>query len=473
MLDPTPYPSPKVDPTMPPELLSDESWHIFQTLKRITFGPTEDELARAHEIGLEAFIEEQLDPESIDDSHMDPLLTEFPTLAMSPQELAEIEPPGTPVVELVGATLLRALHSRRQLHELMVDFWTNHFNIYIAGNPERILKTQDDREVIRPHALGNFYDLLSASAHSPAMLTYLDQASSNQQAPNENYARELLELHTMGVDGGYTQLDVEEAARILTGWTVGGFRQGGEAGQFLFADRMHDAGEKTVLGERFPAGGGEDEGQRLLQILAEHPSTAHYLAEKLARRFVADRPPETLVEAAAQTFGQSQGDLKAVMRTILFSPEFQASLGQKFSRPFEYLVAALRTTGAQPVQGRLYGEFLRQMGQPLFQWPTPDGYPDEADAWQSTGGMLARWNYALLVAFGGRRGQGGVDWAGLAGDSGDSESLSRGLWQRLIPDPLTDPVHQVLLDFAQELPQELVAPGLGALILASPYFQYR
>ena len=276
----------------------------------------------------------------------------------------------------------------------MVHFWSNHFNIDQTKGDCIWLKTVDDRTVIRPHALGSFYDLLSASSHSPAMLVYLDNQENHAGNPNENYARELLELHSVGIDGGYTQNDIQALARCLTGWSV---KQHFYRGQFTFNEAQHDDGPKLVLGLPLPAGIGQTGGEQVIEMLATHPATAHFIATKLVRRFVADVPPPVLVSAATQTFLKTQGDIKAVLRTILLSNEMfsPAPAARKLKRPFEYVSAALRQLNAQTDGGPALQTLLAEMGQPLFQWPTPDGIPDRAEFWQSS--LLTRWRFALAL----------------------------------------------------------------------------
>ncbi|MBC8506186.1 MAG: DUF1800 domain-containing protein [Anaerolineales bacterium] len=451
--------------------IDDEDWLIHQTLRRITFGPRIEEIERAKEIGLDNFIDEQLAPKTIDDTEMGSYLSDIESIFMSPEELLEIEQRGQPVRELIQTTLLRAIHSKRQLYELMVDFWSNHFNLYVRKSFVGLLKIIDDRDVIRPHALGNFHDILSGSAHSPAMLVYLDNAQSNQRHPNENYARELLELHTLGVSGGYTHKDVEEVARALTGWSVTNPRDD-KPGYFQYRSRLHDNGEKTILGQTFPAGQGIEDGEQLLEMLAEHPSTAQYISEKLVRRFVSDDPPVSLVSQAAETFNSTSGNIQKVMSTILHSEEFRASLGSKFKRPYEYTVSALRVTGAQTSVERSPGSFLTQMGQPLFNWAPPNGFPDNADAWSTTNGMLARWNYALSVSFNATRDT-ELNWDDLINSTNSTSDVISTLSNRLLGAPLSDDSHQVVLEFANKLNPDIKIQAIGALLIASPQFQYR
>jgi uncharacterized protein (DUF1800 family) len=467
---------------------SDADWVLQQTLRRISFGPTADEVARAYEIGIDNFIDEQLAPQTLDDSYAVGLVAGFSSLSADPADLLGNQQQYQTLTELTAATLLRGLYSRRQLYEMMVDFWTNHFNIYFRKGQVRAFKAKDDREVIRAHALGNFHDLLLASAKSPAMSIYLDNFTSTAEGPNENYARELLELHTLGVEGGYTQFDVQEVARAFTGWSLDGLgRRNPGKGDFAYYDRNHDKGEKLILGVDFPAGGGMEEGEQIIAMLVEHPSTAEFISWKLVQRFVADEPPASLVSAASATFSATQGDIAAVMGTILHSEEFKATLATKLKRPLEVFFSALRSTGAQvDYQARgdsgngggrrggaqaLVGH-LTLMGQPLFLWETPDGYPDIADTWSSTNGTLARWNYALALAYG-QTGIPEIDWSALADGAGDHEAAVDALSQQLIGATLPEQGRQIILDYVSNLSLDSALPAIGALLLASPYFQYR
>src|SRR6266542_2717845 len=312
--------------------------------------------------------------------------------------------------ELQMSRVLRAVYSERQLQEVMVDFWTNHFNVFAGKGADRWLLTSYDRDTIRPNTLGKFYDLLLADAKSPAMLFYLDNVQSvspsAQQQPrgiNENYARELMELHTLGVDGGYTQKDVQEVARCFTGWTIVAPRGGGiaanailngrmtemlreYAGTFRFNARVHDDGEKIVLGQKIPAGGGMSDGLAVLNILAHHPSTARFIATKLVRHFVSDDPPPELVERVSQTFLKTDGDIREVLKAIFFSPEFNSAEAYraKIKRPFELVVSAVRTLGADTNGGPQLHQWMARMGQPLYGFQTPNGYSDVAENWVNT-----------------------------------------------------------------------------------------
>jgi len=369
----------------------------FRALSRVTFGPRVEERLRVAEIGLNEWLEEQLAHESIDDQSLHWRLQNFETLTMSAAELADwseglfddVDKQSVPR-ELARATLIRQVYSRRQLYEVMVEFWTDHFNISVEKGDCWFLKTVDDREVIRPHALGKFRDLLWASAHSPAMLVYLDNQVNHKGAPNENYARELMELHTLGVHGGYTQQDVQELARCLTGWSV---KEAFWRGDFTFNAGQHDTGAKTVLGLTInPDGQGEAE--QVVELLAAHPSTARFVATKLARRFIADEPPSELVAKASTAFTQNDGDIRAVLRVILF--DGLASAQPKFKRPVNVVASALRMLNATTDGGEVLYDHLARMGQAHFRWPTPDGYPDRSGAW--SGNLMPRWQFALALA---------------------------------------------------------------------------
>jgi hypothetical protein len=365
----------------------------FLMLNRLTFGPRVEERLRFMEIGLGPWIEEQLDFESIDDFDCNLLLQPFKSLNMDANELEAISnglfddyDRETIPNELRQAMLIRQVYSKRQLYELMVEFWSDHFNIYVEKGNCFYLKTVDDREVIRRHALGSFRDLVWASAHSPAMLVYLDNQANEKTAPNENYARELMELHTLGVEGGYTQQDVMELARCLTGWNVKGHFW---LGDFVFNEDLHDTGTKHVLGMRIP-NSGIKEAEQVIEMLVTHPSTARFIATKLARRFVADEPPQELIEKAAQTFLKTNGELKAVLGVILLDG---LPLAQpRYKRPANFVLSALRMLNAE-TDGAGVQEYLLRMGQSYFNWPTPDGYPDQSDAWQ--GNLMPRWQFAF------------------------------------------------------------------------------
>jgi uncharacterized protein (DUF1800 family) len=356
--------------------------------------------------------------------------------------------------QVQAAKLARAVASERQLDEVMADFWLNHFSVFAGKGQVRLYLAQYDRDVIRPNSMGKFRDLLGAVAKSPAMLFYLDNFQSaadstqptllarpgargragrrpllgagrgqalppaaqerlknatpeerdrimkqlQQQAKrglNENYARELMELHTLGVDGGYTQKDVQEVARALTGW---GFNR--QTGEFVFNPRVHDAGEKTILGKKFPAGRGIEEGEQVLDMLARAPQTARFITTKLARHFVSDEPPKALIDRCSSTFSKSDGDIRETVKCIVTSNEFfsRAAYRAKVKTPFEVVASALRAVNAQPDTTPRTSQVVARLGQPIFGRQTPDGWPDRADAWMNTGSILNRINFGLSVA---------------------------------------------------------------------------
>jgi hypothetical protein len=380
------------------ETTADEVDPAFHLLSRAAFGPWPGDVDRVRALGAESWVEEQLQPEAIDDRACDLRAGGFDTLALPADELWNHEE-RVVIEELRRATLLRAIYSRRQLQEVLVELWSDHLNIDVSKGACGRLKTVDDREVIRPHTLGRFRDLLRASALSPAMLIYLDGAENRRRTPderpNENYGREVLELHTLGVDGGYTQGDVMEAARCLTGWRV---LTGWRRGHRTFDAAAHDDGQKVVLGVTIPAGGGEGDLERLLDVLCGHPSTAHHVARKLCVRFVSHEPPAALVSEVAGVFRETGGDLRACVRAVLRAPAFRASGAARVKRPFRFVVSALRALAAETRAPRPLLEVLERLGQPLFAHPTPDGYPDEPGPWMGT--LLWRWTFVQALARG-------------------------------------------------------------------------
>jgi uncharacterized protein (DUF1800 family) len=318
--------------------------------------------------------------------------------------------------DLSQAKLFRAIYSNRQLQEVLADFWYNHFNVFLDKGADRYLVTEYDEQVIRPRVLGRFRDLVLETAKSPAMLFYLDNWQSvgpvapvakgrrGAVAPrvaarglNENYGRELLELHTLGVDGGYTQKDVTEVARCFTGWTIRDPRRGGV---FEFNPRMHDAGEKTVLGVTIPAGGGMEDGLKVIDIVARHPSTARFLSRKLAQRFVADEPPPALIDRMAAAFQKTDGDIRAVLSALFESKEFW-SVGahrSKMKSPFELVASAVRATGGEVQYAQALVQQVAQLGQPLYRKSEPTGYSNAGQEWLNSAGLLARMNFAVQLA---------------------------------------------------------------------------
>ncbi len=484
-------PAAVAQPAGPREQLPDQQ--VLQVLNRLGYGPRPGDVAKVRAMGVDNWVALQLTPERIDDRAADSAVAQYHMLDTPTSEIvaafrdiqqirrqaqiaAKVSDTGSqqdaqqrylranpqareiqqrvqgPVNELESATLARAVLSNRQLNEVMVDFWENHFSVYVGKGQTRNFLTAYDRDVIRPHVLGKFRDLLGAVAHSPAMLFYLDnwesqadsthstltangrvasaaqrrrviaalvRARPNQLPPqlrnlppeqrqqalqqagkrglNENYARELMELHTLGVDGGYTQQDVIEVARCLTGWSIDQ-----RTGAFVFRPQAHDADAKVVLGHRIPAGRGEEDGEEVLDILARSPATAHFIARKLVVHFVSDSAPPALVERAAQTFLRTDGDIREVVRTIVTSPEFfsTAAYRAKVKTPFEVVASGLRALDARPDTTPRLAGLVALLGQPEFGRQTPDGWPDRADAWMNTGAILNRINFGLLLASG-------------------------------------------------------------------------
>ncbi|GJM40920.1 MAG: hypothetical protein DHS20C20_12020 [Ardenticatenaceae bacterium] len=371
---------------------TDPTLHFLQ---RITYGPRPAEVARARQIGIEATLEEQLNPDQIEDAEADGRLRNLPLLNMDRHSLHRLtNSEYRSYRALIEGMITRAVYSKRQLLERMVEFWSDHFNISGDEYTRDLLVFQ--REAIRANALGSFRDLLFATAKSPAMLTYLDNYINIAEAPNENYAREIMELHTLGVNGGYTENDVKEVARAFTGWTIhNGTRTG-----FYFNSEEHDSGPKVVLGHALPGGRGIEDGLHVLNILTEHPATARFICTKLCVRFVSDMPPASLIDRLTAVWQQSSGDIKTVLRTLFLSDEFFNSAGQKFKRPLDFFIGALRATDTQFKDWWRLEEMMYQLGQPPYGWPPPNGYPDVAAAWQNSGGLLARWNIAMSLTHG-------------------------------------------------------------------------
>jgi uncharacterized protein (DUF1800 family) len=384
---------------------------VLKLVNRITQGFNLAEYQRAKDLGYEAYLEEQLDHLAIDDSAMDERMLDFPTLNLSPKELYETYSADftTPYYEFKGAALLRSVHSKRQLFERMVEFWNDHFCIdQNKGSMEWVFLPEHDRDVIRAHALGSFPEMLSACAHGAAMLFYLDNWLNVAGAPQENYARELLELHTLGVHGGYNEVDVDEVAKCFTGWTL---NQDANSPDYLrgrFDLTLHSGGRKFVLGHEIPGtpqamGGGSSTGQReaqrVIDVTVAHPSTARFLARKLIRWFLTPTPPERLVEQVAETFAATNGDIRAMLRVILARPNLgwaSPVLRPKFRRPFHLMVSLLRGMDADvrdPNESLLF--YLPGMGHMPFDHVTPDGYPDTIEAWGSL--LLPRWDFAAQL----------------------------------------------------------------------------
>jgi uncharacterized protein (DUF1800 family) len=372
--------------------------------------------------------------------------------------------------DLTEGKLLRAIYSNRQLEEVLTDFWFNHFNVYLNKGADRYMVTAYERDVIRPHVLGKFKDLLLATAQSPAMLFYLDNwqsAAPDMARPfappkqrktglNENYGRELMELQTLGVDGGYTQQDVTEVARCFTGWTI---RQPQQGGGFFFNPRMHDRGEKHVLGVTIPAGGGTEDGLKVLDILAKHPSTARFISKSLAIRFVSDNPPDDLIDRMAATFTKTGGDLREVMRAMLSSDEFWAASNfrSKMKSPLEMVVSAVRAVNGDVENAQQMANLMNTLGEPLYLKIEPTGYTNRGADWLNSASLLARMNFANSLAQNKIKGV-KVDLTQFAGDAAQIE-------------------HNILLTGASTALQSAIDSGIGTriagLTLGSPDFQRR
>jgi len=622
---------PKQDPILKrlpvTELSADEA--VLHALNRLAYGPRPGDAERVKQMGLAKWIDQQLNPNSIDDKALDARLEALPTLRLSTAKIMEeypqpkqaaklageskqqfqaqqaqsradaaaaviardsqiasnggaaMEQPGhtanqrpaaaapadapspmkqapanaaTPgagqkgalsvdpnavpraiaddskrpqrvVEELAMAKMTRAIYSERQLQQVMNDFWFNHFNVYAGKGEDRYYLTAYERDVIAPHALGKFKDLVADTAKSPAMLFYLDnylsadpraaqrqaaeramrqqaragygrfprpmptpqpnpqaQKKKQERGLNENYGRELMELHTLGVDGGYTQKDVTEVARCFTGWTIEKPR---EYPQFKFDERIHDPDPKLVLGKKIHAGGMKD-GEQVIDLLVHHPSTAKFISSKLARRFVSDTPPPALVARMADTFKSSDGDIRAVMRAMIYSPEFwtRDAYRAKIKTPFEFVASTVRALGTDVDTAMPLVQWVGRIGEPLYQCQPPTGYSDKADAWVNTGALLNRLNFSLALAGNKVRGSRTDVTALLGGDStADSKQiLDRALQvflggeaaratvetlQKQLDDPqlmqakLDDPVKQVNLAM------------VTGLVLGAPEFQRR
>ena len=605
------------------DLTEDEA--ILQALNRLGFGPRPGDLQRVKEMGLQKWIDQQLRPDSINDSALEARLDRFPTLKMSSSKLvdefpqpqvaarregisieeyrkeqqahmqevmganrtegddqgtmndqiqakfekmdtdanpakgngqgkgeggfgnqmftyAEIHTPQRIVAELSMAKVTRAVYSERQLDEEMVDFWYNHFNVFAAKGADRWLITSYERDAIRPHAMGKFRDLLEATAKSPAMLFFLDNWLSadpvgwakmqqeqqqrremrgqrmggvfgggpfgrprfprGQPAPvngspndpnakgkqhqerglNENYGRELMELHTLGVDGGYTQEDVINVAKAFTGWTI---KQPRRDPEFLFEDRLHDQSTKTVLGHQIHSGGMKD-GEEVLDILARDPHTAHHISFEIAQRFVSDDPPAPLVDRMAQTFLKTDGDIREVLHTMIYSPEFWSKdvYRTKIKTPFELVVSATRAVGAEVDVPLMLVQWTNRIGQPLYQCEPPTGYSDKADAWVSTGALLNRMNFSLALTANRLRGA-QVSVETLLGDQAATDphaTLDRAVQALLggqvspqtratLEMQLADP--RILQASLDDPVKQVNAAMIAGLVLGSPEFQRR
>ena len=404
----------------------------INVLNRLSFGPRPGDIERVKSMGINNYIQSQLRPETIKESpKVTQKIAKLTNFYLVPTELYKKNIPRLKkgaksftqqqriemnknvrkvLRESEDARLIQAIFSQKQLQEVMVDFWFNHFNISVdKGNLTRLLVGTYERDAIRPYVLGNFRNLLGSTAHHPAMLFYLDNwlntAPDSQGARgrfkglNENYARELMELHTIGVNGGYTQQDIITLARIFTGWGIQ--RRGGDGSGFKFFPERHDNSDKIFLGIPIKAGGIE-EGEKALDILASHPSTASLISYKLAQYFVADRPPGSLVNKLAKRFQQTNGNIRSVLETLFNSPEFwqEKYYNSKFKTPYQYIVSAARASNTDKPRWGKIKQFLEQLGMKLYACKTPDGYKNTKEAWLNSDAMMRRISFATIISRG-------------------------------------------------------------------------
>jgi uncharacterized protein (DUF1800 family) len=437
----------------------------------------------------------QLDYESIDVTALEAeIAAQFPLTLQTPAQLIQNFPNNIfdVATQMIAATQYRQMFSGRQLFEIMVEFWSDHFNIHLVNGLGPTLKPHDDQQVIRAHALGNFRTLLHASAKSPAMLFYLDNFFNQAGGPNENYARELMELHTLGVDGGYTEIDVKEVARCFTGWTL---RFPNDAtptepyGEFVFADGIHDDADKEVLGIQITVGG-QDDAEQVLDILAAHPSTANFIATKLCRRFISDSPPRATIDTVAAAFTNSNGEIRDTLRALFTSPAFLDSADLKITRPSEYLAGLVRAlapdTPYPPDKGLFWFYAQNTLGQLPFYWPTPDGFPDLQSYWASTGGLLNRWRLSFLsLASILNLDVIDVDYAAILKGADTPATVVDGITEAVLMRPLSGNDRGILIEWitgylnktenqlldASEI--ELASALTAAVLVSSAYFHLR
>ncbi len=488
----------QVQPPATIELPRLEVAPIARLLNRAAFGPLPGQAAEVAAVGVEQWIDRQLNPTDEDSEIVALRLSSLEALQVHAAELTDL-PQHEVLRQLQQAAILSAVYSRHQLRERMVDLWSNHFNIYARKGLGSYFMPTDELNVIRAHALDTFPSLMRASAHSPAMLMYLDNQINRKKdakgaGANENYARELMELHTLGVHGGYTQKDVQEVARCLTGWTVED-RFLHARGRFRFDAEKHDSGAKIILGIRIPPCGdpakevtykgvkmpaGQVDGERVLEILAEHPATARFIAHKIARYFLGDNAVVTSVwePKLADIYLKTGGDIKAMLRPLLLSEELQTG-PPILKRPFDFTVSALRAVNADTDANKALQAQLTTMGQPLYQWPMPDGYPDKTTAW--TGSLLARWNFSVALLSGGIGGT-SLDLKSLKVTDMAGTEANRTLVELILAKPSdSESVKPLLAKLDAHLARitrsadKKRSPSVecAALLLASPEFQWR
>jgi uncharacterized protein (DUF1800 family) len=534
-------PRPTVVVAPPASLTPQDS--ALHALNRLAYGPRPGEVARVAAAGVMRWIDRQLAPDQIDDGAVARREREFPLLAHNRRDLAALyldvqrerrerqqagdtvadRPLDTPRAqegrrlagefEQLAAT--RAVLSERQLYEVVVDFWTNHFNVYVAKGADRFLAPDYIEHTIRPRALGSFEELLIATAESPAMLFYLDNWESvapgstpptgpqvrvrpflgrrpalfppprdpaqpdpprrralerQPQGLNENYARELLELHTLGVDGGYTQRDVIDVARIFTGW---GIKRPQEGRDFQFHAWAHDRGEKRVLGVRFPEGHGQDEGIRLLKLLASQPATMHHVSGALCQRFVNDDPPDGCVDDAVAAWKRSHGDIREVLRAIVHGADFWAATNvrAKVKTPLEFVVSAARAVAAEPDTTPRLAQVVARLGEPLYLHVAPDGYPEREAAWVNSGALLDRMNAAVALAAGKLPGV-VVNLDSIVPATGDVERLIAAANREILGGTMSDRTKRVIREQLTDMRDPIRARALAVgLTLGGPEFQ--
>lgn len=507
-------------PQRPPLSARDSALHA---LNRLAYGPRPGEVDRVAALGVMTWIERQLHPDRIEDAVMAQREREFTILDEDAASLARVlatvrrqriaaarrgadsmaglDPRAVMQLrraagQLQQLAVVRAVLSERQLREVMVDFWTNHFNVQFGKGLDRIYTPSYIQQTIRPHALGRFADLLIATAQSPAMLFYLDNWQSvapgatppaarlgrlpdamrqqllarRPRGLNENYARELMELHTLGVDGGYSQQDVIEVARVFTGWSIERPQQGGG---FRFNEWAHDYGAKTVRGVNFPAGHGMDEGLRLLNLLAMDPATMHHVSRQLCARFVSDEPPDGCVDDAVAAWTRSGGDIAEVLGAIFRSPDFWSpqAMRAKVKTPLEFIVSAVRAVGGSPDSTPRLAEVVARLGEPLYGEPSPAGYPESQEDWVNSGALLLRMNMAVALAAGRLPGV-TVALDSLVPATDDPDTLIRAVDARLLGGILTAHTDGVLRQQLADIRDPAAARTLVVgLALGGPEFQ--
>jgi uncharacterized protein (DUF1800 family) len=456
---------------------------VDHVLSRVGYGPDAASRSRANALGLRGYVEEQLHPETIPDPELDAMLQPYTTLGMTVAQLQVYEnsPHDVSIVdEMKEAKLLRSVYSKRQLEQVLTDFWFDHFNVDAGdGIPGWTLPSYE-REAIRSHVLGKFEDLLVATARHPAMLDFLDNAYSMRDTVdkngkvtkglNENYGRELMELHTLGVDGGYTQADVVAVARALTGWAIDwDWKSDG----FNYSDWAHDQNPKTIMGTlQLPANGGEQDGRAVLHFLAQHPMTAERVSRLLVQRFVDENPPPALVMTAAQKYLETGGDLREVMRVILLSDDFLSLAHQhaKVKRPIVLIASMLRITGVNLATVRDRGvRDVEDLGEILYEAKPPTGYPDVSSYWAGPGALLARFDVAQ--DYSANAAARGIDW-GIS--DGSPELVVNVVAQKILAGPPTDASYQAAVSLVKSLPPSTSATTkvnrAAGMVLATPEF---